>query len=173
MPGSLGHLSARFFQVLIARPLDPAERAVVESWLPAELSEIFFAQPRYDQRHGYEAGLSVVAADATPQVVVAAVMHDTGKRHARLGIVGRVVASVLIKLGIPLTARMKLYRDHGITAAAEMAALGGPGIAVDYALHHHGDRPPSIPADTWELLVDADRANAIYGRRAGISSEDT
>lgn len=173
MPGSLGHLSARFFQVLLAKPLDPAERAIVEGWLPPELGEIFFAQPGYDQRHGYEAGLSVVAEDATRDVVVAAVMHDTGKRHAGLGIVGRVAASLLIKLRLPLTERMKLYRDHGITAASEIAALGGPGIAIDYALHHHGEKPPSIPADTWKLLVEADRANAIYPRKAGISSDDT
>lgn len=173
MPGSLGHLSARFFDVLASRPLDGAERAIVESWLTPDLSEILFAQPGYDQRHGYEAGLSVVAAGETSPVVVAAVMHDTGKRHARLGVLGRVIATIFIKLGLPLTQRMRLYRDHGITAAAELAAVGAPGVAIDYALHHHGHRPPSITAGTWKALVDADRANAIHLRRRGISSSHT
>ncbi len=170
MPGSLGHLTNRFFDVLLAKRLTTAERATLETWLTEDLAGIFFAQPDYDQRHGYEAGVTVLGAGLGEDAVVAAVMHDTGKRHSGLGIAGRVVASLLIKLDLGLTRRMKLYRDHGITAAAELAGYGAPSLAIDYALHHHGSRPPTISAETWAILTEADRANAGYLKKPGISS---
>lgn len=170
MPGSLGHLSRRFFDVVLARPLDNAERATIALWLTTELSEVFFDQPIADQRHGYEAGLVAVEATAESDVVIAAVMHDTGKRHAALGSLGRVLASVSIKLGLPLTRRMRLYRDHGLIAAKELADLGAPALAIDFALHHHGDRPTSIPPKTWHLLEEADQPKTAKARRSGISS---
>lgn len=170
MPGSLGHLSSRFFDVLLSRRLDAAERATVETWLAPDLADVFFAQPGPDQRHGYEAGLNVVAAGAEPDVVVAAAMHDVGKRQARLGIFGRVIASLLIMAGLPLGRRMRLYRDHGMTAAAELAALGAPPLAIDFALHHHSGRPSSISPETWDLLVLADQPKTAHHKRFGISS---
>lgn len=170
MPGSLGHLSSRFFDVLLSRRLDTAERATVETWLTPDLAEVFFAQSGADQRHGYEAGLYVIAAGAEPDLVVAAVMHDVGKRAANLGIVSRVVASLFIMAGLPLTPRMQLYRDHGMTAAAELAALGAPPLAIDFALHHHYERPSSISPGTWDLLVLADQPKTAHRKRVGISS---
>ena len=157
MPGSLGHLSRRFFDVLFARPLTVDERAAVGLWLERDLEQVFFEQQGADQRHAYEAALSVMAAmhDAS-DVVAAALLHDVGKRHSRLGIIGRTVASLLILARLPLTQRMKSYRDHGIIAAAELAELGAPPLAIDYALHHHGDRPASIDAPAWDALLAAD-----------------
>ncbi len=170
MPGSLGHLTGRFFDVLLAKPLNSAESAIVQTWLPGALAEVFFSQPDYDQRHGYEAGITILGAGFSGDVVIAAVMHDTGKRHSNLGIVGRVMASLAIKLKLPLTRRMRLYRDHGMSAAAELASLGAPAVAIDYALHHHRSRPPTIEPLIWEVLAEADRANAMYLWRPGISS---
>jgi hypothetical protein len=170
LPGSLGHLSSRFFDVLLSRDLDAAERATVETWLTADLADVFFSQPGADQRHGYEAGLYVIAAGGEPDVVVAAAMHDVGKRVARLGIVGRVIASLFIMAGLPLTRRMRFYRDHGMTAAAELATLGAPPLAIDFALHHHSERPPSISSATWDLLVLADQPKTAHRKRVGISS---
>ncbi len=170
MPGSLGHLAYRFFDVMTARRLTSAERALVETWLGEDLAEIFFAQPGYDQRHGYEAGIAVLGSGLGEDVIVAAVMHDTGKRHSGLGILGRVVASLLIKFDFGLTERMKLYRDHGITAAAELARRGAPSLAIDYALHHHRTRPPTIDPMTWAVLSEADGANAGYLEILGITS---
>src|SRR5690606_1168183 len=77
------------------------------------------------------------------------------KRHSRLGPVGRVWTSVCIRLGLPLTARMRLYRDHGTLAAAELA--DEDRTVTEFARHHHGQRPVWFDADDWELLVAADR----------------
>ncbi len=158
MTESVTHLIRRFFDVLFARPLNASERAAVRSWLGPEMAALFFAQAPHDQRHGYAAALSVIAAGRDePETITAALMHDVGKRHSRLGVVGRSLASIFVGLRLPLTERMKLYRDHGLHAARELAELGAPALAVDFALHHHGSRPPSIDADTWRVLKDADQ----------------
>jgi putative nucleotidyltransferase with HDIG domain len=158
LPGSPAHLLRRFFDVASARPLTASERAAVDVWLPAEVADLFFAQAEADQRHGYHAALTVVADDLHDRdVVMAALLHDIGKRHARLGLIGRSVASVLILLGLPLSERMRTYRDHGMVAARELAGLGVPSLVVDFAMHHHGGRPPTIDPAIWDALIDADR----------------
>lgn len=167
MPGSPAHLARRFFDVASARPLTADERTKVGEWLADSLLEIFLAQPDHDQRHGYEAGLAVLAAGFDDRdVLTAALMHDVGKRHARLGLFGRSLASILILLGVTLPARFAVYRDHGLIAARELGELGAPSLVIDFALHHHGERPPTIPEDVWEALAAADQP-AKTSRRGG------
>lgn len=174
MPGSPAHLVHRFFDVLTASALTETERSEVRGWLPGELADTFFAQGPADQRHGFEAARSVIDENGSASdMVVAALMHDVGKRHAALGLVGRSVASILILLRLPLTSRMRAYRDHGVLAARELSALGGPPLAIDFALHHHGERPATIEPETWGRLVAADRAKAVSRLRGRISSKST
>lgn len=171
MPGSLSHLVARFFDALAARPLGDSEREAVGRLLSAEAAEVFFAQPVIDQRHGYHASRVVTAAGVEdPEVVAAALLHDVGKRHARLGVLGRSAASVLIRLGLPLGERVRVYRDHGETAAVELERLGLHPLVADFARHHHSSRPEAISEATWELLKRADRpAKTRWPLRAGIT----
>jgi hypothetical protein len=164
VPGSWGHLAARFVDVATARPLDPDERRWVEARLsPAELS-LFDDQRASDRRHGLEAGLAAVAGGGAPEVVAAAILHDVGKRHARLGLVGRSVASVAIRLRLPLWRSARIYRDHGILGSVELERAGSALLAVDFARHHHGPRPAGFPPPTWALLAAADRARPIRRR---------
>jgi hypothetical protein len=166
VPSSLGHLTRRFFDVLLAKSLDAAERAAVEEWLDQGQAWIFFSQPDPDQRHGLHAGLVALGGGAELDVVRAALLHDVGKRHARLGIFGRSLASMAIRLRFPLTRRWKLYRDHGETAARELEGLSSEQLIVDFARHHHGERPPTIPGATWDLLQRADEP-PMTGRTPG------
>lgn len=157
MPGSPAHLFARFLDVAFAPALTTAERERVSNWLRPPLVDVFFAQPRADQRHGYHAAMSVVGAGiGDHDVIVAALVHDIGKRSSRLGVIGRSLASLLIKLGLPLPERARLYRDHGILGARELANVDAPALAVDFALHHHGSRPASISETIWDTLNVAD-----------------
>lgn len=169
LPGSPAHLVRRFFDVATAAPLNGSERAAIEEWLAPELAEIFFQQPDHDQRHGYHAALCVIAGGiADPDVVCAALVHDVGKRHARLGLVGRSIASLLILIGIDPPERVRLYRDHGVVGARELAGALAPSVAIDFAIHHHGDRPASIDMATWDVLVAADqppKTSVWEGRR--------
>lgn len=138
-------------------------------WLTPEMADLFFAQDDADQRHSYNAALTVVASGVSDSdLVVAALMHDVAKRHARLGAVGRSVASVLIALNGPLSDRMTAYRDHGMIGARELGAIGAPALAIDFALHHQGGRPTTIEPDVWDLLIAADeppKTSAMLGRR--------
>ena len=159
MPGSLSHLTRRFFDVLLSKPLTVDEADTVRKWLkPPEAAVVFFSQTDPDQRHGYHAALVVIDAGAVDVAIVrAALLHDVGKRNARLGLIGRSLASVLIRLRLPLTQRARLYRDHGEIGAEELARIGCEALVVDFARHHHGERPVSISPHLWEMLQLADQ----------------
>lgn len=157
MPGSFGHLANRFLDYLTAQPLRPDQVEVVDSWLSAGERELFFAQSSNDQAHGFSAGMTVGRARGDRRDLIrAAALHDIAKRHARLGVLGRTYASVAIKFRLPMSARMRLYRDHGALGAEELTEVGSPAIVIDFARAHHGERPTSIEAEDWALLVSAD-----------------
>lgn len=170
MPGTLGHLTARFFDAMRAGPLTEQEAESAGGWLEGAESGLFFAQPVVDQRHGYHAATVVAALSDDPVAIRAALLHDVGKRHSRLGIVGRSLASVMIRLRLPLPPRVRAYRDHGELGAAELAGIGSDPVVVEFARHHHGDRPHLIPGPVWELLQSADAPpKPRWLRRAGIT----
>ncbi|MGF1666935.1 MAG: hypothetical protein ACFCVC_11770 [Acidimicrobiia bacterium] len=165
MPGSWTHLAARFFDVLTAQPLRPEERVRLDEWLSPVEQAIFLGQSAADQRHGLECGIEVATSYAhRPDLVRAALLHDVGKRHARLGPFGRVLASVLIRLRIPVGARFRSYEAHGPIGSNELLELGAERIVVDFARHHHGTRPDSITDDDWDLLESVDRARVGAAR---------
>ncbi len=143
----------------------------MRSWLNEPEQSLFFAQSNVDQRHGYTAALTVVADGVDDPVVIrTALLHDIGKRHAHLGVIGRVIASLLILLRIPLRGRWAAYRDHGEIAAGELEAIGSDPLIVDFARQHHGERPSTIDPDTWRLLQKADQPPKTLARnRPGIS----
>lgn len=123
------------------------------------MAEVFFEQMTADQRHGHHAALSVISdGRSDSDVIAAALMHDIGKRHARLGVIGRSVTSILMLLRLPLTRRMLLYGDHGEIGARELTRMGAPSLAIEFALHHQGERPQTIESQTWEILISADQA---------------
>lgn len=144
------------------------------SLLAPSLSVPFFDQPRADQRHGVEAARHVAVVVEDTDVIVAALLHDIGKRHARLGVMARVTASLMIWARLPLPRRFRAYRDHGSFAAEELAVLCAPALAVEFARHHHGPRPGTIDNATWEILIASDEpAKTRNGLGAGISSIST
>lgn len=169
MPGSLPHLVRRFFDFLTASPLSPHEIDEVRGWLDGPQQRLFFDQDPRDQSHGYHAATVVLSAGITDlEPIQAALLHDVGKRAAHLGPIGRSLASVLIKAKLPLTRRMRLYRDHGASGADELLALGAAPLVVDFARHHHGLRPDSITSTLWEVLQKADQpAKPQVRRRQG------
>ena len=156
---SLPHLVARFFTTLVARPLRPDEQAEVAGWLRSDAERaMFWDQSFADQRHGHAAASHVVAV--LPQrrdLIRAALLHDVGKRHARLGVIGRSLASLAAMVGARPRGRAAAYLDHGPAAAAELEAAGSERIVVDFASAHHGDRPVSIDGGDWQVLQAADR----------------
>jgi hypothetical protein len=153
------HLVARFFDVATAKRLRPGEQQEVAGWLiDATERDMFWDQPAADQRHGL--GAARYVARRQPEridLIRAALLHDTGKRFARLGIVARSWASLLRLAGKSGRGRVAAYLDHGPLAAAELEAAGAEALVVDFARSHHGERPASISVDDWALLDEADR----------------
>lgn len=177
MPGTWIHLTARFFDVVLARPLDESERAQVASWLSPNEHALFAAQDEADQRHGYECARDVAALlPDRSDLARAAALHDVGKRHAGLGAIWRVFASVAMRLGLPLSGRFSAYARHGALAADELEELGAPRLVVDFARHHHHRRPDTFPHADWAVLEDADRARLPVSRtepRYAVTHEPT
>ena len=161
------HLAARFFDVLAARALTPGEQAEVAALLANDAERsMFWGQSRADHRHGWSAARIVRSARPDRgDLVRAALLHDVGKRHARLGPVGRSLATMQGRLGSSLPSRSARYRDHGRIAARELEQSGAEPLVVAFARHHHNSRPAEIAQDDWDLLQAADRAVLGTGRR--------
>lgn len=125
--------------------------------LDEPLAAIFWAQPVVDQRHALDAAHTVLQAmPGNTGAARAALLHDVGKRHSRLGIAGRIVATVLALLRLPAPGRLAVYLDHARLGAAELAAAGAGELEVAYARHQDGDRPPAISPAVWRVLKAAD-----------------
>jgi len=148
----------RFFSVASAEPLAHPEQEWVRQQLDNDaLFQVFCAQNDADQRHAFDGAWSVKGArPARTDLAVAALLHDVGKRHARLGPIGRSVATVAAGLRIPVGGRLEAYNAHDSVGALELAAAGAEAGVVEFARHHHGTRPESIAADDWAILIDAD-----------------
>ncbi len=167
MSGRWGHLARRFLWSLRVAPLAPPEREEVAGWLSGGVLAAFLEQSDADQRHGLDAARLVAAAGGRDELVVAALVHDIGKRHARLGPIGRSLASVLAMLRLPTPGRLGAYLDHGRRGAEELAMLGLPVPVVDFARWHHTDRPENFPPAEWALLSAADHTVVGRTRPAG------
>ena len=152
----LPHLVRRFFQVAFARPLTSEEATGVAAVLEPGLLALFDAQGAADQRHAHTVMRRVAARSADPEVTAAALLHDVGKAGVGLGAIGRSIATVCDTLGLPVTTRMRAYRDHGPIGAEWLQAAGAGALAVDFARCHpdpdHGVHDPA----TWALLLEAD-----------------
>jgi putative nucleotidyltransferase with HDIG domain len=151
------HLAQRFYGFLTARPLTPGEQELVRSYLTAGNIGLFWDQRPADQRHAIQVAHRVAAAlPGDAAAVRAALLHDVGKRASDLGAVTRSVATVLDSLHLPVTARMRSYRDHGAIGAAELAAAGCEPLVVDFARRHPGPPPQGEDPNRWQVLIDAD-----------------
>lgn len=167
----LAHLVARLADVLLSRRLTPLEQAEVAQYLMSPSEQMmFWGQPRADQRHALEAARSV--ASRLPErldLIRAALLHDVGKRHARLGWFGRVWAVLRSGIGTVTTSRMAGYLEHGRLGSEELADARAEPLVVAYARHHHGERPDTISPGDWAVLLEADRAvlPGLGSRRPG------
>ncbi len=153
----LRHLAARFFSVVRARPLGPREQAEAASLLRPGERRLFWDQPVADQRHALaSARRALREAPGRRDLARAALLHDVGKRHARLGAIGRSLASAAALAGLPRRGRVAAYLDHGAVGAEELAAAGAEPIVVEFARWHHAARPAGFAEGEWALLQRAD-----------------
>lgn len=177
----LVRLGRRFFASLLARPPGEAEVAWVATILePAELA-LWESMPRYDRRHtlrvarAAERGLDGTLR-ADPVWVAAALLHDVGKVQSGVGILGRVLGTlVMLGLGRPRVAgwadgrgwrgRFGRYAAHGRLGGVMIRAAGGREPVARWAELHHlslrsrGLDPAisGIPGEVAQTLQGVDR----------------
>ena len=180
------------------RPAGPtaADDAWAASMLTAAERPLYTGMGAADRRHAVDGARAVEVAVAEPyrrDAVEAALVHDVGKRHARLGVIGRSVATVVgwfVRTDARRAAlagrsgwagRVGRYLRHDVVGAEEVAAAGGSELAVAWtAGHHHaparvvgagrGRSPRSTPPTTTTELASDARTYVVGGaarRRAG------
>lgn len=154
----LPHLARRFFGSLHARRPRPGDQLFIATLLRGGAARLFAAQQPMDQQHALDVARRV-ARDAPQRhdLMRAALLHDVGKAHSHLGVIGRSVASLLAIAGIPARGRFAAYLDHGRLGAADLAAAGESGITLGFAAHHHDAEPPdTTDRNDWATLRAAD-----------------
>ena len=155
----LWHLITRFVGVMASRPLGPRAQESVTRVLGESEAELFWQQQSIDQRHAYEVAARV--ADSVGEdhpAVVAALLHDVGKRQSRLGAVERSLATVISLARLPMPRRWKAYRDHGEIGARDLEAIAAHPLAVAFA---RGTPTGGVDAAAWSVLEAADDASGL------------
>jgi hypothetical protein len=174
------HLVARFFRTLRSDAPTAADDSWATSMLTVGERRLFAAMGASDRRHAIDGARWVEAWAVERSVresircdaVEAALVHDVGKRHAHLGVLGRSNATVLgwfVRSDGRRTAlaerggwpgRAGQYLRHDAVGAAEVAAADGSPLAIAWtAVHHDPSQFASLPApqEVAEALDAADR----------------
>ena len=152
-----GHLVGRFFGHVRAEPPGPEDQAFVHDHLDGDCAGLFWSQSFPDQRHAVDVARRVsTALPDDSGAVEAALLHDIGKVQASIGAVSRSIATVLDSVGMPMTTRMRSYRDHGRRGAVALEEAGCGPLAVAFARYHPGPAPAGTDPARWKVLMDAD-----------------
>jgi putative nucleotidyltransferase with HDIG domain len=169
-----GHLARRFFGSLRpGRPHPDDLRWAHDVLGDDDLFALWARQPGSDQRHslavarGVERMLAGTAEAGDRRWPTCALLHDIGKLDARLGVYGRVVATLAgavagHEMAGPwsqrrgFTRRVGLYLRHPELGAVSVRLAGGPEEAARWAAAHHDDPRPGdlgIPPVVVEALI--------------------
>jgi hypothetical protein len=153
----VGHLVGRFFGHISATAPGPDDQRFVHEHLDGTCADLFWFQSSADQRHAVDVArrVSIALPDDTG-AIQAALLHDVGKLEANIGAMSRSIVTVLDSVGLPMTARMHSYRDHGQRGAQVLEEAGCGSLAVAFARYHPGPAPSGTDPDRWKVLSDAD-----------------
>lgn len=145
----------QFWRSLAPRPVDDADRAILNATLPPGGRSLFATMSRNDQRHSLTVYRALRARGCTdPDLMAAALLHDSGKGDGRVRLWVRPVV-VLLRAFAPglldwLTRepaswwRRPLYNAwHHAEIGAQLAASAGLSQRVVLLIrtHHQADGP--------------------------------
>ena len=107
-----GHLVRRFFTSLSKKPPATQDIAWVNEKLLTSEFELWKSMESYDQRHSVEVArrFTELHLSFTRDEVAAALLHDIGKIESQLGVIGRVIATIVGPRGT----KFRCYHDHEI-----------------------------------------------------------
>ena len=163
----VAHLARRFVTSLRPRAVDAADRAWVRLILTPSEVAVWETLGRADRAESVAVArraASALGPDADPRWLAAALLHDVGKRDARLGTVGRAFATLVAGVASHGRARrwpnrIGRYIAHDDLGAAVLAAADArPQVAAWAAAHHRPERRAAsgIPPEICEVLAAAD-----------------
>jgi putative nucleotidyltransferase with HDIG domain len=172
----LVHLSSRFVHALSPAAPRADDVVWVEGVLTPEAFALFRRQPNHDQRHAIGVARDVQTRLAgtpyadDPRWIAAALLHDIGKLDSRLGVYGRVVATVsgaaaghdhaaAWSQSKGFTRRVGLYLRHAELGADRIRLAGEPEEVAAWAAAHHDPSAWSdlvIPGPVVVALDEAD-----------------
>ena len=126
------HLAKRFFGSLAKREISDADRDWITSILSIKELELWSCQMIVDRAHSLQIARRFVGLmpDATRDEIAAALSHDVGKSVARLGVVARVVATILPARISRINRRFAAYREHEKIGAEMLRAIGSSEVTV-------------------------------------------
>ena len=173
----VGHLVGRFFETLVARPLDDRARSWVEAALEPRERSVWQGMSRADQAEGLavarrlEITLDGTTEGADPRWRAAALLHDAGKQLSGYGAPARAVATMIA--GVVgdarargwvgsegrLRARVGRYVAHDDLGAELLRRAGARAEVAAWAgAHHHPLQWPhtGIPPAVCRALAAAD-----------------
>ena len=168
------HLIRRFWFSLWPAGPRPDEDRWARGLLSEREQQLWSRMSRPDRRHAIAVARraeSVLEADATDPVLVAALLHDVGKTVADLGAFGRVIATLSAAVagedmarvwarGRGLTRRVGLYIDYPTLGVDLLELAGSDPFVVAWSREHHW--PPeewSVDPELGAVLAAADDGN--------------
>lgn len=155
-----GHLAARTFRSLRKPQVDTETQMWLFSYMSAREKLLFRSMPLSERAHGLDCALRIRAIDGcdSPDVIVAAALHDVGKTSSALSTPGRIVASLLsLCFGQRLQgwatleglrAQIGRYLNHAEIGAEMLEEAGSKSFVVLWARCHHW------PEDEIDLDID-------------------
>lgn len=126
------HLAKRFFRSLTARKISDEETIWVSSFLMHEEMRLWSQQMRIDQLHSIHIAkrFCVLMPGASREEVAAALLHDVGKIDAHLGVLARVLATILPNRVAQIMPRLGAYVDHEAIGVQKLLAIGSSETTV-------------------------------------------
>lgn len=170
--GGPGHLVRRVASTLFRRSTPPTDDAWATSQLSDAERRLFDRMTPADRAHSVRVARRVEGSagdiEGADVAVVAALLHDVGKGEVRLGLYGRVVATVCDvfadeqlaqawaqKDGI--TGRIGLYLQYPKLGADSLRLAGSARLVAAWsAEHHESEEAWTVPIEFGRRLQAAD-----------------
>jgi len=153
----LVHLTKRFFYALDFRPLHQKQIVTAKSVLSEPEFALWSSMRLGDKRHSLKvlARFSALLPQASVAERRAVLLHDVGKLQSDLGILMRVVATIIG----PRNARLAAYHDHERIGATMLKKIGSEEqtyrlVGADFSADSD---PTSSMANTLAALRRADK----------------
>ena len=143
------HLTRRFFRSVHRKgPSATDETWATDQLLSAE-RDLWFDMSGRDRRHAIVVARQVAVTlgpQGTRPMIAAALLHDVGKTVCRFGLLGRVVATIIIATAGRARAatwtrgfkrQVALYARHPELGADMLARTGSDPLTIAWAREHH------------------------------------